>query len=61
MDTTLRGWSKAQADRKAEEVVIDRHRRVFDEIGRQLESTSLDLTGPPMIQRVEAPKSTEKP
>jgi hypothetical protein len=61
MDTTLRGWSIAQADRKAEEVSIDQHRRVFDEIGRQLESTSLDLTGPPKIQRVEVPKSTEKP
>jgi len=61
MDTTQRGWSKAQADRKAEEVSIDQHRRVFDEIGRQLESTSLDLTGPPKIQRVEAPTTPEKP
>ena len=61
MDTTLRGWSMAQADRKAEEVSIDQHRRIFDEIGRQLESTSLDLESPPKIQRVEAPTNSEMP
>jgi hypothetical protein len=61
MDTTLRGWSIAQAERKAEEVSIDQHRRIFDEIGRQLESTSLDMTGPPKIQRVEAPTNSEMP
>ena len=61
MDTTLRGWSIAQAERKAEEVSIDQHRRIFDEIGRQLESTSLDLESPPKIQRVEAPTNSEMP
>jgi hypothetical protein len=61
MDITLRGWSIAQAERKAEEVSIDQDRRMFDEIGRQLESTSLDLESPPKIQRVEAPTNSEMP
>ena len=35
--------------------------RVSNALAELLESTELDLTKPPMVQRVEAPKSTEKP
>jgi ferritin-like metal-binding protein YciE len=35
--------------------------RVFNALAELLESTALDLTGPPTVQRVEAPKSTKMP
>jgi len=40
---------------------IEQIERVSTALVASLESTSLDLTGPPQIQRVEAPKSNEKP